>query len=502
MNCSTCGAETTATDRFCHNCGAAQSLSSPPFAETKQAFDVLRGLHEAGRLDDAGYDEELRKLVLEDSSGGYWMIGADSGKWYWHDGNRWLRRDPPKTGAAEPLPVAAHIQPMRSVQPQPTQASRSCTRITFAIVALLLIGACVAIVPLAVKKLPGLVEEIRAELEDNRTEAKDTRATSETNETGLEEAEAVPGDTGSGTAEVDVASDDSRSSVENVGTGTEDAGSSIDGMGSGSDDTGSGVEDVGAGSDDTGSGVEDASTGADDSGSGSQDAGTVSDDTGAGAEEIDSGSDDTAGGDDGSSGGQDGTTGEDIATHPDRPPGLVFDDSFDDRSGDWLEGETDRRILAVEDGEYHIFLKEPDIASPGFSRAYTYTDFGFMARAWQVTNLHAYNGLAFRVNGEVEEFYYFVVSSNGYYGVGQYHEGEWTEFIDWTYSEAINVGQGENLLYVACVGDEITVYVNDDELATVYDGSLTEGYVGFITGGFEDSGVLGAFDDAFVDALE
>jgi hypothetical protein len=46
-------------------------------------------------LDAAAYNAELQKLVIEDTSGGYWALDAENEAWYWHDGQTWVRRDPP-----------------------------------------------------------------------------------------------------------------------------------------------------------------------------------------------------------------------------------------------------------------------------------------------------------------------------------------------------------------------------------------------------------------------
>jgi len=67
----------------------------PRFAETERRFAVLRAGYQTGELDGAAYETELQKLVVVDDTGGYWMLGADSGEWYWYDGQQWVRRDPP-----------------------------------------------------------------------------------------------------------------------------------------------------------------------------------------------------------------------------------------------------------------------------------------------------------------------------------------------------------------------------------------------------------------------
>lgn len=102
MNCDKCGAELAPEQSFCRRCGAPrpEAIREPGarisgrFAEAERRFASLRRRYQAGQLGDAAYEAELRRLVVEDDAGGYWMLGADSGAWYWHDGQRWVPRDP------------------------------------------------------------------------------------------------------------------------------------------------------------------------------------------------------------------------------------------------------------------------------------------------------------------------------------------------------------------------------------------------------------------------
>jgi len=39
--------------------------------------------------------KELKKLRLKDDEGRFWMVGAQSGKWYYFDGKEWIQAKPP-----------------------------------------------------------------------------------------------------------------------------------------------------------------------------------------------------------------------------------------------------------------------------------------------------------------------------------------------------------------------------------------------------------------------
>jgi hypothetical protein len=91
----------------------------PRFAEAERRFAVLRAGYQAGELDSAAYEAELQKLIVVDSSGGYWTLGADSGEWYWHDGQQWVRRDPPLAAEAVERPQVRPAPPPAVAPPMP-----------------------------------------------------------------------------------------------------------------------------------------------------------------------------------------------------------------------------------------------------------------------------------------------------------------------------------------------------------------------------------------------
>jgi len=55
---------------------------------------------------------------------------------------------------------------------------------------------------------------------------------------------------------------------------------------------------------------------------------------------------------------------------------------------------------------------------------------------------------------------------------------------------------------VICLGDEISAYINDEELTTVNDDSFAEGYIGTMAATFDESDLHVAFDRIGVEAIE
>ena len=70
------------------------------FKEAEERFYELKGRLDAGVISQEEFKAQVEGLKVQDSQGRYWMIGVQSGKWYFYDGTRWVRAEP--TGEAPP----------------------------------------------------------------------------------------------------------------------------------------------------------------------------------------------------------------------------------------------------------------------------------------------------------------------------------------------------------------------------------------------------------------
>jgi hypothetical protein len=68
---------------------------SSQFREVETAFQVLRRQFRDREISRREFIDRLKKLRLRDGQGRFWMIGAQSGKWYYFDGRDWVPSDPP-----------------------------------------------------------------------------------------------------------------------------------------------------------------------------------------------------------------------------------------------------------------------------------------------------------------------------------------------------------------------------------------------------------------------
>jgi len=65
------------------------------FAQVNEAFEALKTKFQAGEISRQEFIDEMKKLRIRDDEGRFWMIGAQTGKWYYFDGKDWVQSEPP-----------------------------------------------------------------------------------------------------------------------------------------------------------------------------------------------------------------------------------------------------------------------------------------------------------------------------------------------------------------------------------------------------------------------
>ena len=185
--------------------------------------------------------------------------------------------------------------------------------------------------------------------------------------------------------------------------------------------------------------------------------------------------------------------------YPSNPGDLLFQDGFSDPSSGWDKIRTSEGVTDYEDDQYRIIVNAPNAdywANPGLDfidvvidvDAGKYggpddNDFGVLCR-YQDT----------------ENFYFFIISSDGYYGLGKVQGGE-QELLDppqMYHSEAIITGTGPNHIQAICKGSQLTMKINDVLIAEAADSTFQAGDIGLIVGSFDIPGVDIWFDNLMV----
>ncbi len=66
------------------------------FKEVESKYKDLKSRLDNNEIDKDEMKKELKKIVILDENGNYWMIGGKSGKWYIYNGTSWEESDPYK----------------------------------------------------------------------------------------------------------------------------------------------------------------------------------------------------------------------------------------------------------------------------------------------------------------------------------------------------------------------------------------------------------------------
>lgn len=65
------------------------------FKNVKKEFEKLRDDFKRKILSEPDFKKKLKELRLQDQDGRFWTIGAQTGKWYYFDGEDWIESKPP-----------------------------------------------------------------------------------------------------------------------------------------------------------------------------------------------------------------------------------------------------------------------------------------------------------------------------------------------------------------------------------------------------------------------
>ncbi len=64
------------------------------FLEVEKSVENLKQQLASGQIDEQTFEDQLLGLVDVAEDGYYWMLGHESGRWYRHDGEKWVLDHP------------------------------------------------------------------------------------------------------------------------------------------------------------------------------------------------------------------------------------------------------------------------------------------------------------------------------------------------------------------------------------------------------------------------
>jgi hypothetical protein len=175
---------------------------------------------------------------------------------------------------------------------------------------------------------------------------------------------------------------------------------------------------------------------------------------------------------------------------------VLFQDDFSDPSSGWVTQRTPNHIMDYEKNSFRIWGNQ------------TYFDY------WSVPNLR-FTDISIEVTAskaagpddndfgiicrykDANNFYSFLISSDGYYGISKRKEGDHQVIgaEGMKHSSAILPGIAKNRIRADCVGTNLTLYVNNEKLLETQDSDFAVGDVGLLAGSFSINGVDILFND-------
>jgi hypothetical protein len=178
---------------------------------------------------------------------------------------------------------------------------------------------------------------------------------------------------------------------------------------------------------------------------------------------------------------------------------VLFQDDFSDPLSGWDQVDVSDGVTDYVDGVYRIFVNTTNTdvwANPGLSFNDSYVE--VMATKVGGDNNNDF-GLICRYQDE-NNFYFFIISSDGYYGIGKVVNGEQLLIGNDSMppSEVIRQGDESNHLRAGCVGSQLSLAVNGQILAEYEDTDFVSGDIGLLAGSFENPGTDIHFDNLVV----
>lgn len=188
-----------------------------------------------------------------------------------------------------------------------------------------------------------------------------------------------------------------------------------------------------------------------------------------------------------------------------RADGVIVEDDFTNPQSGWDTYTGADITTTYDDGRYLIAVETPN--RDAFALAgLDLNDMRLVAEA-QMSGGPRDNafGLLCRHgrSGDRNSFYFFLISSDGYYGMGKVVNQTERTFLNPAQNfeplAAIKTGDGErNQLEATCQGNRMSFTVNSVAVGSFQDAALTHGDVGLIAGAFNEGGVRIHFDNVII----
>jgi hypothetical protein len=181
---------------------------------------------------------------------------------------------------------------------------------------------------------------------------------------------------------------------------------------------------------------------------------------------------------------------------PNVPSGSVlFQDDFSSPASGWNRTKYDGGMMDYDGGAYRMLVNS--LQTNLWSTPHRdFTNVRLEVDAGKLAGPDANRiGLVCRSDGA--SYYFFIIGSDGYYGLGSFKGGHASLIGQTTMqpSTAIHTGTAINHLRLDCSGTTLSAFVNGVPVDQVNDEGLKHGDVGMLAGTFDEPGVDVVFDN-------
>lgn len=178
------------------------------------------------------------------------------------------------------------------------------------------------------------------------------------------------------------------------------------------------------------------------------------------------------------------------------PENVLFQDDFSRTSSGWDRVNVADGMTDYDNGVYRIVVNTDNTdvwANPGLN----FTDVAIEVQATKAGGPDDNDfGIICRYM-DVNNWYSFIISSDGYYGIVKVKDGyqELLGMDTMEPSNAINQGAATNTIRAECIGSTLSLYANGTLLTTQTDSEFASGDVGLLAGTFDIVGTDITFDN-------
>lgn len=143
---------------------------------------------------------------------------------------------------------------------------------------------------------------------------------------------------------------------------------------------------------------------------------------------------------------------------------VIFEDDFSDNRHEWSESEGEENSLRIEQGKYWFSHKTEEGAWLTWQEIGIdpQKDFVLHTTITKESGVDNYGyGFLWGLK-DVNHYYQFALSGNGYYRYVKNDGNDWNDIIAWTQSDAIHQGDGAtNMIMIKKDGERVKFFVND-----------------------------------------